>query len=98
MLLFYLDISFLLVIQPFYSVCRKPNKVSSVLSKAAVTMVMSQSFPTGYIPPGQPRGIFFERANPGHPGNFFCPIPCPGAKNSPGVGQNFPTAEETAPY
>ena len=43
--------------------------------------VMSQSFPTGYTPPGNPGDNFFERANPGHPGNFFCLIPCPGAKN-----------------
>ena len=42
---------------------------------------MSQSIPTGYIPPGKPRENFFERANPGHPGNFFCLIYCPGAKN-----------------
>ena len=38
---------------------------------------MSQSIPTGYIPPGN----FFERANPGHPGKMSCLIPCPGAKN-----------------
>ena len=44
-------------------------------------------------PPAQPPGQIFERANPGNPGNFFCLIPCPGAKNDgriPGVGQNFP--------
>ena len=35
--------------------------------------IMSQSIPTGYIDPhpGNPRENFFERANPGHPGNFF---------------------------
>ena len=43
--------------------------------------LMSQSIPAGYVPPGQPWENFFERANPGHPGNFFCLIPCPGAKN-----------------
>ena len=62
---------------------------------------MSHSIPTGYIPPGNPGEFFFKRANPGHPGNFFCLIPCPRAKvlsNSPGVGQNFPKLEETAPY
>ena len=61
---------------------------------------MSQSIPTGYIPPGNPRENFFERANPGHPGKIFCLIPCPGTKNDsriPGVGQNFPKLEETAP-
>ena len=42
---------------------------------------MSQSIPTGYIPPGNPGENFFERANPGHPGNFFCPILCPRGKN-----------------
>ena len=47
----------------------------------SLTCIMSQSIPTGYIPPGNPRENFFERANPGHPGKFFCLIPCPGAKN-----------------
>ena len=54
--------------------------------------VMSQSIPTGYIPPGNPGENFFERANPGHPGKFFCRIPCPGAKNDgqiPGGGAKF---------
>ena len=43
-------------------------------------------------PPGNPRENCFERANPGHPGNFFCLIPCPGAKNDgriPGGGAKF---------
>ena len=43
-------------------------------------------------PPGNPRENFFERANPGHTGKFFCLIPSPGAKmmvEFPGVGQNF---------
>ena len=31
--------------------------------------------------PGNPRENVFERANPGHPGNFFCLIPCTWAKN-----------------
>ena len=65
---------------------------------------MSQSIPTGYIPPpppGNPGENFFERANPGHPGKFFCLIPCPGAKNDgqiPRCGAKFPKCEETAPY
>ena len=53
---------------------------------------MSQSIPTGYIPPGNPRENFFERANPGHSGKNFCLIPCPGAKNDgriPGGGGKF---------
>ena len=33
--------------------------------------LVSQSIPTGYMAPGQPPGNFFERANPGHPGNLF---------------------------
>ena len=32
---------------------------------------MFQSIPTGYIPPGNTRENFFERANPGHPGKIF---------------------------
>ena len=43
-------------------------------------LLMSQSIPTRYIPPGNSRENLFERANPGDPGNFFCLIPCPGAK------------------
>ena len=62
---------------------------------------MSQSIPTGYIPPGNPRENFFERANPGHPGKFFLSNSLPlGQKmmvEFPGVGQNFPKLEETAP-
>ena len=55
---------------------------------------MSQSIPAGYIPPppGNPSKNLFERANAGHPGKFFCLIPCPGAKNDgriPGGEANF---------
>ena len=52
--------------------------------------IMSQLISTGYISPGNPREIFFERANPGQ---FFGLIPCPWAKmmvEFPGVGQIFP--------
>ena len=63
-------------------------------------MYMSQSIPTGYISLlGNPGENFFEQANPGHPGTFFL-IPLPGGKmmvKFPGVGQNFPKLEETAP-
>ena len=59
---------------------------------------LSQSFSTGYIPPGNPGENFFERANPSHPGNFFCLIPCPGAKNDgripPGWGKIFPNSKK----
>ena len=37
-------------------------------------------------------GKFFQRANPGHPGKFFCLVSCPGAKNDgriPGGGAKF---------
>ena len=46
---------------------------------------MSQSIPTGYIP----RAKCFEQANAGHPGNFFCLIPCPGAKNYCRIPRGF---------
>ena len=49
------------------------HNVSEKLIRCLVNL-MSQSIPTGYIP----RENFFERANPGHPGKFFCLIPCPG--------------------
>ena len=51
-------------------------------------------------PPGNPRENFFERVNPGHPGNFCCLIPLPRGKNDgriPGE-RNFPKLEETASY
>ena len=48
-----------------------------------------------------PRKIFLERANPGHPRNFFSPIPCPGAKNdgriSGGGAQFFPKSKKLLP-
>ena len=48
------------------------HKCSPQTCAEAKTMaLMSQSIPTGYIPPGNPRENFFERANSGHPGNFF---------------------------
>ena len=60
--------------------------------------VMSQSIPTGYIPPGNPGQNFFERANPGHPGKFFCLIPCSGARNDSriprGWGKIFPNSKK----
>ena len=62
--------------------------------------VMSQSIPTGYTPPGNPRENFFERANPGHPGKFFCLIPCPGAKNDgqiPGGGAKVSQTQRNSP-
>ena len=62
---------------------------------------MSQSIPTGYIPAlGNPRENFFERANPGHPGKFFCLIPCPGAKYDgqiPRGGAQFYQARGNSP-
>ena len=43
-------------------------------------------------PRATPGKIFFQRANPGHPGKIFCLIPCPSAKNDgriPGGGAKF---------
>ena len=54
--------------------------------------LMSQSIPTGYIPPGNPWENFVERANPGRPSKIFCLIPAPRAKNDgriPGGGAKF---------
>ena len=42
--------------------------------------------------PGQPRGKFFGERESRPPGQTFCLIPCPGAKNDgriPGVGAKF---------
>ena len=53
-----------------------------------------------HLPPGQLPGKLFEQANPGNPGNFFVKFPAPGAKmmvELPGLWQNFPKLEETAP-
>ena len=55
---------------------------------------------TSSPPLGNPLKNFFERVNPGHPGKFFCLIPCPVAKNVgriPGGGAKFLKLEETAP-
>ena len=49
-------------------------------------------FQLGTSPRGNPGEKFFERANPGHPGKFFCLIPCPGEKmmvEFPGGGAKF---------
>ena len=69
-----------------YSVCNFDSGRAYYLSmhrkfRLLLTLhAMSQSIPTGYIPPGNPRENFFELANPDHPGKFFCLIPCLGAK------------------
>ena len=78
----------------YFATDRNPPKKNFPKSKTLKnTLVMSQSIPTGYIPPpGNPGENFFERANPGRPGKFFCLIPCPGAKNDgriPGGGVKF---------
>ena len=60
--------------------------------------LMSQSVPTGHIPPGNPGENFLRERIPATQA-FFCSIPCPEAKmmvEFPGVGQNFPKLEETA--
>ena len=58
-----------------------------------ISVVSNWAHPPPPPPPGNVGENFFERANRGHPGKFFCLISCPGQKkwsNSPGVGQNFP--------
>ena len=89
----------IMVYIPYYAVIIL--NYARIFSYGTISRVMSQSIPTGYIPPpGNPGENFFERANPGHPGKFFCLIPCPGAKNDgriPGGGAKFPKLEETAP-
>ena len=72
---------------------------SQTFTKAGTSSsLLSQSIPTGYIPPEQLRGNFFERANPSHLGNFFCLIPCPRAKNDGrilrGWGKIFPNSKK----
>ena len=59
--------------------------------RSRLSLCLSQ-FQLGTSPPGNPGENFFERANPGHPGKFFCLIRCPGAKNDgriPGGGAKF---------
>ena len=62
------------------------------------TVVMSQSISTGYIPPP---GKFFWASESRPPGQIFLSNSLsPGQKmmvEFPGVGQNFPRLEETAP-
>ena len=62
------------------------------------TLIISQSIPTGYIPRATPGKIFFERVNPGHPGNFFSLIPCPETKNDRRIprrwGKFFPNSKK----
>ena len=62
----------------------------AVLASFTKALCLSQ-FQLG-TSPGQPPGNCFERANLGHPGNFYCLIPCPGAKKYgriPGGGAKF---------
>ena len=70
--------------------------------KILFVCIMSQSIPTGYFPPPPAASgkILFERANPGHVGNFFFKFPAPGHKmmiEFPRLGQNFPKLKETPP-
>ena len=57
---------------------------------------MKYPYPYPYTPP--PPGKFFERANPGHSGNSFCLIPCPGAKTDGQIphawGKIFPNSKK----
>ena len=66
--------------------------MSLIAVEVCIWHLCLSQFQLGTSPPGNPRENFFERANPGHPGSFFCPIPCPGAKNDgriPGGGAKF---------
>ena len=58
---------------------------------------MSQSIPTGYIPPGNPGENFFSELIPAT-GRIFCLIPCPEAKNDGriprGLGKIFPNSKK----
>ena len=86
------------------NICSTSMKISETQGNGKmpilVVLCLSQ-FQLDTSPPGNPGENFFERAYPGHPGNFFCQIPCPGAKNDgefPGGGAKFAKLEETAPY
>ena len=63
-----------------------------LMVKKKLKILCLSQFQLGTSPPGNPGENFFVRANPGHPGKFFCLIPCPGAKNDgriPGGGAQF---------
>ena len=80
--------------------CRMyPFLVFNNKRKCLYLLVLNVSVNSNWVhPPGQPPEIFFERANPDQPGNFFCPIPCPGAKNygriPRGWGKIFPNSKK----
>ena len=66
------------------------------LTHSETFSIMSQSIPTGYIPPGE---IFLSERIPATRAIFLSNSPAPGQNDGriPGVGQNFPELEETAP-
>ena len=70
------------------------QKIKASLSNVSVNFNWVHPPP----PPGNARENFFERANPGHPGKFFCLIPCPGAKNDGQIprewGKIFPNSKK----
>ena len=60
---------------------------------------MSQSIPTRYIPPGNPRENVLSQRIQGTR-EIFCLIPCPGAKNDgriPGGGAEFSQTRRNSP-
>ena len=59
-----------------YSLSQCLRKIHSVLGESYVSVNSNWVHP----PLANPWENFFEQANPGHPGKFFCLIPCPGAK------------------
>ena len=59
------------------------SKFVKDFNQAAVVMIMSQSIPTGYIPPGNPRGLAQKHCPGGRDLTFES---CPGAGNSTRAG------------
>ena len=82
-----------------YSIATSPNSANNrAIEKETSSLVhlhdsdynVFSQFQLGTSPlPGQPRGKFFERANPGHSGKLFCLMPCPGAKNYCRIPQSW---------
>ena len=80
----------------YYSLIRWASPIThlAIFEKA----LMSQSIPTGYIPPGQPPGSFFWASESRPPGQFFLSNSLPRGKkwwsNSQGWGKIFPNSKK----
>ena len=82
----------------FYHIRKQEKEVNLSYSVFGEKSDVSVNSNWVHPPPGNPRENFFERANPGQ--NFLSNFLPPGQKmmvEFPGVGQNFPKLEETAP-